>query len=77
MVDTRKTITDTRKCKIRIIKEIIGIYPQYQPKLGKMYFAEYIESKCAWHKAAPICVVKMAGKRVIVRRDEFEIVELY
>ena len=76
MVAKGKAVTDTQKRKIRIIKEILGIYPQYQPKLGKVYFAEYIESTtCAVRKAAPICVINMAGKRVIVRRDEFEIVE--
>ena len=75
MANKRKTVTDTRKCKIRIIKEILGIYPRYQPKIGKVYFAEYIESTTrAVRKAAPICVINMADKRVIVRKDEFEIV---
>ena len=69
-----KCVTSKRKCKIRIIKEVMGIYPKYQPKQGKMYFAEYIEATNSGRKAAPICVIKMADKRVIVRNDEFEIV---
>lgn len=63
---------ETRKCKIRITKEIIGLLPQYQPKRGKIYLAEYIEASCK--KSPPICVVNMLGKRIVVRKDEFELV---
>lgn len=62
------------KCKIRITKEIEGLYPQYTPKIGKIYDAEYIESTCKQVKAPPICVVWISGKRIIIRKDEFEIV---
>ena len=62
------------KCKIRITKEIAGIYPQYQPKIGKTYDAEYIESTYKGGKCQPICVIDIAGKRIIIRQDEFEIV---
>lgn len=62
-----------RKCKIRITKEIPGLFPQYTPKAGKVYDAEYIES-APYHKAPPVCVVGIAGKRIVIRKDEFEIV---
>lgn len=64
-----------KKCKIRITKEIEGIYQEYCPKFGKIYNAEYIESNITYQKGHAICVVNIAGKRIIVRENEFEIVE--
>lgn len=66
----------TKRCKIRITKDIAGIYPQYRPKLGKTYRAEYIEYETANRKTIAICIVDMLGKRIIVRSDEFEILEV-
>ena len=68
-------MADIRKCKSRITKEIIGIFPEYQPKLGKTYIAEYRESSYTLANVPPICVVDILGKRIIVRQDEFELVE--
>ena len=62
------------KCKIRIIKEPHGLYPQYRPKVGKVYDAEYIDSSKAYKKFPPVCILNIAGKRIIVRQDEFEVV---
>lgn len=61
------------KCKIRITKDIEGLFPHCTPKIGKVYDAEYIESTCKQVKAPPICIVGIAGKRIIIRKDEFEI----
>ena len=61
-------------CKIRITKEIPGIYQRYQPQMGKIYDAEYIPSIRTYQTCAPICVVNILGKRIIVRHDEFELV---
>lgn len=62
------------KCKIRIIKEITELFPECRPQVGKTYYAEYIEPKCSYQKVPPICIVNIAGKRIIVRKNEFEIV---
>ena len=68
---------DKIKCKIRIIKEIEDLYPQYMPKVGKIYNALYVDSTRpnARQRVPPVCVVDIAGKRIIVRENEFEIVE--
>lgn len=68
-------MADIRKCKIRITKEITGLFPQCCPKVGKVYDAEYIETTNRQIKRPPICVVDILGKRIIVRQDEFELVE--
>lgn len=62
------------KCKIRIIKEITGLFPHLRPKVGMVYDAEYKESSWKQRKIPPICVINIAGKRIIIRKDEFEIV---
>jgi hypothetical protein len=62
------------KCKIRITKEIAGHYQQYQPKVGKVYDAEYRESTWKQRNIPPICVINIAGKRITIRQNEFEIV---
>lgn len=64
------------KCKIRIIEEIAGLYPQYQPKVGKVYNAEYIEPTYTYQRGQPICVIVIAGKRIIIRKGEYEFVRV-
>lgn len=65
---------EAKRCKIRITKEIAGLFPECCPKVGKIYNAEYIESTVTYQKGHAICVIDMAGKRIIIREDEFEIV---
>jgi hypothetical protein len=69
-----KTMAEPRKCKIRITKEIEGLFPECCPKVGKIYNAEYVESTIVYQKGHAISVINMAGKRVIIREDEFELV---
>lgn len=62
------------KCRIRIIKEICDIFPAFRPKLGNLYDAEYIDSSKAYKSFPPVCIVNIAGKRIIIRKGEYEIV---
>ena len=59
------------KCKIRIISEI-PIFQRCQPVVGKIYDADYSPYKLARPASAVIIV---NGKKVLVRQDEFELVE--
>lgn len=61
-------------CRIKIIKEAVGVYPQYQPKVGRVYDAEYIDASKNYRKYPPVCILNIAGKRIIMRKGEFEIV---
>jgi hypothetical protein len=63
-----------KKCKIRITKDIAGLYPECCPKVGKIYNAEYIDSTITYQRGRPICVIDIAGKRIIIREGEFEFV---
>lgn len=62
------------QCKVRITKDIEGILPQYRPRVGRIYQAEYIDSSKDYRKFNPVCIIPISGKRIIVRHDEFEIV---
>ena len=63
-----------KKCKVRIIKELEGVYPMYQPKVGKTYEAEYRKAYKSHQWYPAICIIEIAGKRIVVRESEFEIV---
>lgn len=64
----------SKSCRIRIVKELDGVYPQYQPKVGTVYNAEYVESKNKRRKVPAVCVVNICSKKIIVRKNEYEIV---
>ena len=74
MIQAQETKPKVTKCRIRIIKDIEGIFPECRPKVGKVYDAEHIDSSRGYRKYPPVCIVNIAGKRIIVRKDEFEIV---
>ena len=62
------------KCKVRIIKQIAGLFPECGPKVGKVYDAEYKAPYQSYQHFPPICIISLAGKRIVIRNDEFEIV---
>lgn len=62
------------KCRVRITKDIEGLFKECQPKKGKVYDAEYIDSSKEYKKFPPVCIINLAGKRIILRKTEFEIV---
>ena len=61
-------------CKVKIIKELEGVFPEYQPKVGETYLAEYIAPYKSYQTFHPICIIEISDKRIIVRKDEFELV---
>lgn len=64
------------QCKIRITQEIPNLFPQYCPKVGKVYDAEYIEPTHSYPpRGDAVCVVNILGKRILLRKGEFEIVK--
>lgn len=61
------------KCKVKCIKHLEGVYPYLQPEIGKGYEAEYFWPR---YKTAETAVIDISGKKIIMRRGEFEIVEV-
>lgn len=69
------------KIKIKVIKEVEEIFPEYRPTIGEIYDAEYTprhkqkygNNHCGSGNAA-FCVIDVCGKRIVLRSGEFEIV---
>jgi len=55
--------------KVRTMKEIDGIYPDLQPKVGKIYEAKYYPGT---KTSAPFVAIAINGKKVILRKGEYE-----
>lgn len=65
-------------CKIRVLRTLDGVYPEYQPAIGKIYDADYspriIGRVGSMGSHAPFCVITVCDKRIVLRENEFEIV---
>lgn len=65
-------------CKIRIVKPLDGVYPLYQPEVGKIYDAEFVPPKKhqsrKGHYNLGFCVLDIDDKKIIVRQGEYEMV---
>jgi hypothetical protein len=65
-------------CKVKVIGEVLDIYPEYRPKLGEIYDAEYSPGRWKPYKNYPgkaeFAVVNILDKRIVLRKGEFEIV---
>lgn len=58
-------------CKIKILTPLQGVFPEYQPQVGKIYDAKYCKSRKGYSDFA---VIDIKNKKIIVRLGEFEIV---
>lgn len=68
-----KKVDTSFPCKIRVIKEVIDIFPEYIPKVGMVYDAIYRNPR---RIMTEFCVIDVLDKRIVLRRGEFEIVEV-
>ena len=59
-------------CEIKVIKEILDIFPKYQPKVGQIYKAELSEARK--YVFAEFCVIDVLDKKIALRKGEYEIV---
>ena len=45
-------------CKVRVIKYAEGVFPEYQPEIGKVYDAKYWkQTSDNRKKARPVCII--------------------
>jgi hypothetical protein len=61
------------KCKIRVTKEILDLWPECRPEVGNVYDARYypaVHTKCGNRNRAA-CVINVSGKHIILREGEF------
>ena len=65
------------KCKIRVLCPLHGVYPAYQPEVGKVYVADYRKGRCVvgQSKNAPVCVIPIRDKLICLKPYEYEILK--
>lgn len=68
---------DTIKCKVKVLRLLPGVYPMYQPEVGKIYDADYrkAQRRSSGQANSPVCVIDILDKRICLRTGEYEIVE--
>lgn len=59
--------------RIRITKGLEGVWTKYQPEVGKIYDADYRPQRMRGQPPAAVIVIN--GKPIVVRQNEFELVE--
>jgi hypothetical protein len=64
---------------IKVTKEVTDIFPQYRPKVGKIYEAELSPAKLKKYKNTyggkpEFCIVDILDKKIVLRTGEYEIV---
>lgn len=68
------------KCQIKVIKELLEIFPEYQPKVGQIYDAELSPQAGkrfdnTWGSGKmEFCVITVLDKKIVLRKGEYEIV---
>lgn len=62
---------EIQKCKIKVLREVLDIFPRYQPIVGKVYDAEY---RPGLRNRKQTCIISVLDKRIILRGNEFEVV---
>lgn len=63
--------------KVRVLKYLDGVFPEYQPEVGRIYDAIYnvkhrykLDSQRTY-----ICIIDVKDKKICLKRDEYELVE--
>lgn len=59
------------KCKVKVLTDLAGVFPELQPEIGKVYDAKLVPGKL---KAPEVAVITVKGKYIICRHGEFEVV---
>lgn len=71
--------TPTRKVRVRVTRTLNEVIPDYQPKVGGVYTAQYCESVQSKPgrqlSRTPICIITVKDKQICLRKGEYEILE--
>lgn len=70
-------VKEKKTVKILVTKVPEGVYPEYQPEVGKVYEAEYVPPKVkgdGYTTYREFCVVDIKDKRICLRNGEFAVI---
>ncbi len=63
--------------KIKVIKNLEGVFKKYQPEVGGIYEGEVVKSpgnRIGWRNSE-FCVINILDKKIVLRKGEYEIME--
>ena len=60
--------------EIRVIKEPTGVLPELMPEVGAVYRATKSVRRPGVQQFAEFCWIEMKGKKIVLRKGEYEIV---
>lgn len=60
------------RCKVKVIKELLELFPECRPEVGKVYDADFVLGS---GKAKDVAVIDVADKKIVLRLGEFAFVE--
>lgn len=69
-----KKLSRGDRCRIIVTQPLGNVFEKYQPEIGKVYDAVYCTAPKGY-RSGDFCVISVKDKKIVVRRDEFEIVE--
>ena len=60
--------------KVRVIKYLDGVYPEYQPEVGRVYDAIYNVKRLYKLDAQRtyICIIDVKDKKICLKPDEYD-----
>ena len=66
-----------KRVKIRVVKDVDGIFPEYRLEVGKVYEAKYVPRSRRQNGTGvgEFCVIDILDKQIVLRNGEFEIVD--
>ena len=65
--------------KVRVTRPLNGVFPEYQPGVGKVYDAWYKDESYAATSRnfyQRVCIIEVAGKKICLRDGEYELLEV-
>ena len=60
--------SERKRIKIVVDNPIPFLYPEFQPEIGKVYDAIYVE----FNESSPFCEILVNGNRTVIRKEEFQ-----
>lgn len=70
-MEAKPKATTKRRRRIRVTQIPAGVFKRYVPKLGAEYLAEFPPPNIS---STGFCVIEVNGKKIVLRKGEFELV---
>lgn len=62
------------KVRIKVVQDVLAIYDEYRPVVGKVYDAKLC-ALAKYAKSAEFVILDILDKKIILRKGEYEVVQ--